>query len=108
MNTKTTSVVDLWPLRSQLMRDGVRFEFMIKNGPWATFTVKKTTVGLGLDAIYTPFSGLSAYYSISKDGFGGSMNVSKFGPTCITVYSYDMLGNKTTGKFPYNSLMLVD
>jgi len=30
------------------------------------------------------------------------MNVNKFGPTCVTVYTYDMLGNRTSGKFRYD------
>lgn len=29
------------------------------------------------------------------------MNVEKWGPTCVTLYTYDMLGNKTTGKIKY-------
>ena len=30
------------------------------------------------------------------------MNVNKFGPTCVTLYTYDMLGNRTVGKFRYD------
>ena len=32
------------------------------------------------------------------------MNVRKWGPTCVTLYSYDMLGNKTTGKIKYSDV----
>jgi hypothetical protein len=32
------------------------------------------------------------------------MNVNKFGPTCVTVYTYDMLGNRTSGKFKYEEI----
>ena len=32
------------------------------------------------------------------------MNVRKCGPNCVTLYSYDMLGNKTTGKIKYSDI----
>jgi hypothetical protein len=35
------------------------------------------------------------------------MNVRKFGPTCVTVYTYDMLGNKTSGKIKYKEIKFV-
>ena len=36
------------------------------------------------------------------------MNIKKFGPTCITLYTYDMLGNKTTGKIKYSDIKFVN
>lgn len=35
------------------------------------------------------------------------MNVSKFGPTCLTLYTYDMMDNKTVGKIKYADVTLV-
>ena len=35
------------------------------------------------------------------------MNVSKFGPTCMTLYTYDMMGKKTVGKIRYADVILI-
>ncbi len=40
-------------------------------------------------------------------GFGNGMNVSKFGPTCVTLYTYDMLGKKTVGKIKYADVTIL-
>jgi hypothetical protein len=32
------------------------------------------------------------------------MNVSKWGPTCVTLYTFDMLSNKTVGKIKYSDI----
>jgi len=37
------------------------------------------------------------------DGFY-SMNINKFGPTCITLYTFDMFSNRTTGKIKYEDI----
>ena len=82
--------------KAALMIDGARFECYGHK-----FKVRKTE--------FTSSHDVDPLYAIGRDEvFGGSMNVNKFGPTCVTVYSYDMLGNKTTGKFPYKLIMLVD
>ena len=49
-------------------------------------------------------------YCIVENGnmFGKSMNVQKFGPTCITLYTFDMLNNKTTGKIKYEDIEFVE
>ena len=39
--------------------------------------------------------------------FGDQMNVKKFGPTCMTLYSFDMLSNMTTGKIKYSDITLI-
>ena len=39
-----------------------------------------------------------------KGGFE-NMNVTKFGPTCVTLFTYDMLGNKTVGKMKYEDII---
>jgi len=32
------------------------------------------------------------------------MNVTKWGPTCVTLYTFDMLSNKTVGKIRYSDI----
>ena len=36
--------------------------------------------------------------SIHEQWCTRGMNVNKWGPTCVTLFTYDMLGKKTTGK----------
>ena len=36
------------------------------------------------------------------------MNVSKWGPTCVWLYSYDMFNNRTIGKIPYRDITIID
>ena len=40
-----------------------------------------------------------------NSGFRG-MNVNKWGPTCVTLYTYDMLGKKAIGKINYKNIIL--
>jgi len=37
---------------------------------------------------------------------GNQMNVKKFGPTCMTLYTFDMLSNRTIGKIKYSDITL--
>ena len=39
--------------------------------------------------------------------FGRGMNITKLGPTCITLYDYNMLGKKTTGKINYKDITIL-
>lgn len=39
-------------------------------------------------------------------GFNG-MNVQKWGPTCVTLYTYDMLSKKTVGKIKYSDITFI-
>jgi len=80
-------------IRAKLMQDGIVFNY---HGHCAgSFTMRKTEFTSDIDPIY----------AIGRDTlFGASMNVNKFGPTCVTVYTYDMLGNKTVGKFRYEEI----
>ena len=50
-------------------------------------------------------SGHSEY--ISKDLFT-QMNVNKWGPTCVTLYTFNMLGNKSVGKIKYSDVTILD
>jgi len=34
------------------------------------------------------------------------MNVTKWGPTCVTLYTFDMLGKKAVGKINYKDITL--
>jgi len=40
--------------------------------------------------------------------FGKGMNVEKFGPTCMWLFSYDMMGNKTKSKVKYSDIIIVE
>jgi hypothetical protein len=39
--------------------------------------------------------------------FGRGMNVTKLGPTCITLYDFNMLGKKTVGKINYKDITIL-
>ena len=43
--------------------------------------------------------------SISEGWYG--MNVNKWGPTCVTLYTFDMLGKKSIGKIRYEDVRFV-
>ena len=48
-------------------------------------------------------------FGISENStFGKMMNVNKFGPTCVTLYTFDMLGNRTSGKIKYSDIEFVE
>ena len=48
-------------------------------------------------------------FGISENStFGKMMNVNKFGPTCVTLYTFDMLGNRTSGKIKYSDIKFVE
>ena len=44
--------------------------------------------------------------AIFEDGYFSTrgMNITKLGPTCITLYDYNMLGKKTVGKINYKDI----
>jgi|TARA_B100000767_G_scaffold40033_1_gene33655 hypothetical protein len=48
-------------------------------------------VSKGGDSIYAEFDG---------------MNVTKWGPTCVTLYTFDMLGRKSVGKMNYKDITI--
>jgi len=53
-------------------------------------------------------SDVMSFAIIENTSFGKAMNVNKFGPTCVTLYTYDMLHNKTTGKIKYEDITIVE
>ena len=86
MKERKLSKNQLAEIRDRLMQDGTVFECFGKQ--W--ITSKSTSSAGDIHAIYL------------NDIFGKGMNVNKFGPTCVTLYTYDMLGNRTVGKFRYD------
>ena len=44
--------------------------------------------------------------SISEGWYG--MNVNKWGPTCVTLYTFNMLGKKSVGKIKYSDIKFVN
>ena len=45
-----------------------------------------------------------------SDGIHSSyngMNVTKWGPTCVTLFTYDMLGKKAIGKIKYSDVRFI-
>mgnify|MGYP003982967325 FL=1 len=36
------------------------------------------------------------------------MNVTKWGPTCVTLYTFDMLGKKSVGKINYKEIKIIN
>ena len=47
--------------------------------------------------------------SINPDEFlsVNGMNVTKWGPTCVTLYTYNMLGKKSVGKINYKDITIL-
>ena len=39
--------------------------------------------------------------------FPRGMNINKLGPTCITLYTFDMLGKKSVGKINYKDITIL-
>ena len=81
----------------------------------AKFTVKGITEYRrgGEDNEYGDFPKI---FRVNDDGdaifedsslFGRGMNVTKLGPTCITLYDYNMLGKKTVGKINYKDITIL-
>jgi hypothetical protein len=96
MKERKFSKNQLAEIRAKLMQDGTVFNYHGHSA--GSFTMRKTEFTSDIDPIY----------AIGRPTlFGASMNVNKFGPTCVTVYSYDMLGNKTVGKFRYDLIEFV-
>jgi len=43
--------------------------------------------------------------SINTELYDG-MNVTKWGPTCVTLYTFDMLGKRAVGKINYKNIII--
>ena len=91
--SKKLSKKELAQIRAMLMHDEVVFYYL-----GTQFKISKSE-----------FDNMDPLYSIIKtpDYLLNQMNVRKFGPTCITLFTYDMLGNKTVGKIKYEEIKFV-
>jgi len=50
-------------------------------------------------------------FTVTKDAGSihaeySGMNVTKWGPTCVTLYTFDMLGRKSVGKINYKQIKI--
>ena len=75
--------------RKKLMAGNVKFKIKGHVDYMGEDHIYKVTIDGG--AIYSEYNG---------------MNIKKWGPTCVTLYSFDMLKNKTTGKIKYSNIIL--
>ena len=78
-----------------------------------TFTIKGI-MDLGkYDRKTNEFERIPKTFRMSKTGdsvwssFNG-MNVNKWGPTCVTLYTFDMMSNKTTAKIKYQNVQNIE
>jgi hypothetical protein len=48
--------------------------------------------------------------SINENGRLGvrGMNIKKFGPKCVSLYTFDMMGNKTVGMIKYENVKILE
>ena len=88
-------------IREKLQVSGTKFNINGKldfqkgpDGEWGDYPKVFTTSGEGTTvAINSRFQG---------------MNVTKFGPTCVTLYTYDMLGKRSIGKINYATVKILE
>ena len=88
---KKLSKKELAQIRAKLMHGEVVFDYL----------------GTQFKTSKSEFDNMDPIYSIANYDCTHQMNVNKFGPTCVTVYTYDMLGNRTSGKFKYEEIKFV-
>ena len=78
-------------VREQLMTvEGI--DFMIKGGKEVVYNMICLENGINMAVC-------QSYHQ---------MNVRKFGPTCMTLYTFDMLGNRTVGKIKYDMVIIME
>lgn len=47
--------------------------------------------------------------SICEEGMSWrGMNIKKFGPKCVSLYTFDMMGNKTVGMIKYENVEILE
>ena len=101
------------------MKKGIsRIREILMNEVDCRFTVNGITeYGRKKDGSYGKIAKVFRTSSPNKDSLIGSiyedrpfsqgMNVNKWGPTCVTLYTYDMLGKKSVGKIRYADVRFV-
>ena len=95
--------------RNTIIQEQLRLSEKVK------FTVKGITELGDWDKEKNTFKRVPKVFRVSKSSdsiyedslFGKGMNVNKWGPTCVTLYSYDMLGKKMIGKIKYSNVKIV-
>ena len=88
----------------------------LRLGEEVRFTVKGITELGDWNEEKNTFERIPKVFRVSKSGdsihhdriFGDGMNVNKWGPTCVTLYTYDMLGKKTVGKINYSNVKILE
>jgi hypothetical protein len=63
-----------------------------ENGEWKDNVLKTFHMGSKCESIWCEYR---------------MMNVQKFGPTCVTLYTFDMLSKKTVGKIKYSDITFI-
>ena len=85
--------MDVKEIRQQLM-EGRNTEFRVK----------------GFDGLYDGFK-MACQNDVGVNAavikLANQMNVKKFGPTCMTLYTFDMFDNRITGKIKYEDVTLI-
>ena len=101
-----------------LKKDVVKVREILMNGVDCKFTVKGITeYGRKKDGEYGKVAKVFRTSSPNKDGsigaiyegrpFSQGMNVNKWGPTCVSLYTFDMFGRKIVGKIKYANVRFV-
>tara|TARA_Y100000739_G_C20574532_1_gene449538 strand:- start:778 stop:1557 length:780 start_codon:yes stop_codon:yes gene_type:complete len=70
-------------------------------GKWVDNIPKVFEVSQNGESIY------SDWYD-SNHNYMSHMFVNKWSPTCVTLYTFDLLGNKTTGKIKYKDVTIIE
>ena len=88
-------------IREKLQVSGTKFNINGKldfqkgpDGEWGDYPKVFTTSGEGK--------------TVAINSYFQGMNVSKFGPTCVTLYDFNMLGKKTVGKINYSNVKILE
>ena len=84
---------DIKTIKEVLMNSEVRFAI---RGSHKVFKTRILNSKRGTSSIYL------------DEMFAQGMNVNKFGPTCVTLYTFDMLGNRTSAKIKYSDVKFVE
>jgi hypothetical protein len=93
-------------IRKALMTPGTTFQAPNKWGEMVEFICNprfKVNDEVGGFEELDLVSSISRNTSYYHDG----MNVEKFGPTCVWLYTFDMFSNKIIGKIKYSEVVII-
>ena len=87
----------------------------LRSGKEVKFTVKGINELGEFNEEKNTFERIPKVFRVSKSSdsihhdriFGEGMNVNKWGPTCVTLYTYDMLKKKSVGKINYSNIKIL-